>query len=240
MSGNRVQSHRIKYGEKVITFDLEFRQRKTLEISVFPDLSVRVKAPVERNIDEVLAKVRKRASWILEQKYFFSLFLPNFPPRKYISGETHFYLGKQYRLKVNKSDEEDVLLRRGILQVFTDNRNISSRIKFLLEDWYKNRAQVKFVERLDICYDKVRKYGFAKPKLQIRNMAKRWGSCSPTGKMILNTHLIKASSYCIDYVIMHELCHLIHQNHSRAFYRLLTRILPDWETRKKRLDRILI
>ncbi len=189
---------------------------------------------------EVLEKVRKRASWILEQKYFFSLYLPNQIDRKYISGETHSYLGKKYRLKIYKSDDEYVSLMRGLIQTYVKDRHDTDTIKKVLEKWYKQHAQIKFAERLEICFKRVQKFGIKRPKIQIRKMNKRWGSCSKNGSLILNFHLIKAPSHCIDYVIMHELCHLNYFNHSKAFYKLLIRVMPDWEKRKKRLEHVLI
>ena len=123
MDNNTIEHHKIKYGSKVLPFQLEYRKRKTLEISVYPDMSVRVKAPLKRTYCEIEEKVRKRAAWIIEQRYFFSLFLPIQPAKKYVSGESHFYLGKQYRLKVVRSIEEKVVLKRGIINVYTKNRN---------------------------------------------------------------------------------------------------------------------
>ena len=110
MNNNTIEHHKIKYGSQIIPFQLEYRKRKTLEISVYPDMSVRVKAPLKRTYCEIEEKVRKRAAWIIEQRYFFSLFLPIQPAKKYISGESHFYLGRQYRLKVVSSTEEKVVL----------------------------------------------------------------------------------------------------------------------------------
>jgi len=231
-----LEYHKIKYGSQIIPFQLEFRNRKTLEISVYPDMSVKVVAPLKRAYEEIEAKVRKRASWIIEQRYFFSLYLPKQPPKKFVSGESHYYLGKQYRLKVVTSQEEKVVLRRGIINVYTKNRTDSAQIRKLLNSWYRQRADIKFAERLMLCYAKIKKYGVVKPDIQIRKMKKRWGSCSKNGAIILNTELIKAPSNCIDYVIMHEMCHIKYFNHGKAFYNLLVKVMPDWEKRKKRLE----
>ncbi len=234
------QLHRIEYGTQIISFELEYRKRKTLEISVYPDLSVKVKAPMDKTIEAVKDKIHKRASWIMEQKYFFSLYLPKQPEKQYISGETHCYLGKKYRLKIKTSDQEQVKLSRGEIVLCTRNRNASKRNKAILEKWYNDRAVDKFNERLGICMAKAQKHGIQEPTIQIRRMSKRWGSCSQRGQLILNTHLIKASSQCIDYVIMHELCHLKYFNHGSAFYKLFNRLMPDWEKRKKMLESMII
>lgn len=240
MDKNKTEYHKITYGSQVIAFELEYKNRRTLEISVFPDLTVKVKAPLQRSYPEIEEKVRKRATWIIEQKYFFSLFLPKQPPKKYISGETHLYLGRQYRLKVIPANEDNVVLSRGLLTVFTKDRMNSPKIQTLVERWYHNRAREKFQERIHWCYEKVRKYGINRVEFQVRNMSKRWGSCSKAGKLLLNYQLIKAPSHCIDYVILHELCHVKYFNHGKIFYHLLTQVMPDWEKRKKRLEQISV
>ena len=240
MNNNHIEHHKIKYGTQIIPFQLEYRKRKTLEIGVYPDMSVKIKAPLKRTYREIEEKVRKRAAWIIEQRYFFSLFLPKQPERKYIGGETHYYLGRQYRLKIINSKKEDVKLKGGYIYIYTSNRKNSSKVKMLLDNWYRSHAQLKYEHRLIICYNLINKYKIDIPKLQIRKMTKRWGSCSPKGIIILNTQLIKAPSHCIDYVIIHELCHLKHPNHSKAFYRLLTQVMPNWEIRRKRLELVEI
>lgn len=240
IDGNKTEYHKLKYGDQFISFQLQYSKRKTLEISVYPDLSVRIKAPISRSYDEIKAKVLKRGLWILEQKYFFSMYLPKQPEKRYVSGESFMYLGKQYRLKIVQDKSEQVVLKRGYIFVHLKNRKNSKQIKQLLEQWYRQRASIKFEERLDLCINKLKKHGVNKPKMQIRKMSRRWGSCSEKGKITLNVQLLKASSYCIDYVITHELCHLKYFNHGKAFYKLLTGVMPDWEKRKKRLESISI
>lgn len=237
---NTTESHKIAFGSHVIPFELQYSKRKTLEISVYPDMSVVVKAPATRSFEEVKEKILKRGSWILEQRYFFSLYLPKQPEKKYVSGETHIYLGRQYRLKVVTSSEEKVVLKRGYIFVHTKDKTNSKPIQKLLDAWYRERASIKFRERLNICLKKLQKYGIKTPQIQIRKMSSRWGSCSENGRITLNTQLIKAPSQCIDYVITHEMCHLKYFNHGKAFYNLLVQVMPDWEKRKGRLESIVL
>ena len=232
--------HSLTYGTKEIEFELEYADRKTIEISVHPDLLVSVKAPEDKSLEEVLEKVKKRAAWIIKQKTFFSSYKPIVMERKYMSGETHRYLGKQYRLKIIKSPDEHIKLKNGYINVYTIDRAKTEVVKALLETWYFNHAKLKFQERFNYCYKKVKKYGISLlPTLQIRKMNKRWGSCTNDGRIILNLDLIKAPSHCIDYVIMHELCHLKQRNHNAEFFHLLFQIMPDWEKRKDHLEKIV-
>lgn len=237
---NIIESHKLTYGSHVIPFKLQYSKRKTLEISVYPDMSVVVKAPDTRSYDEIKEKMLKRGSWILEQRYFFSLYLPKQPPKKFVSGETHIYLGRQYRLKVILSNEERVVLKRGYIYVHTAKKSNSKQVQKLLDAWYRERAILKFQERMNLCLDKLQKYGIQIPQMQIRKMKSCWGSCSKKHRITLNTQLIKAPSQCIDYVITHELCHLKYFNHSKSFYNLLIQVMPDWQRRKETLESVLL
>lgn len=228
------------YGNQEIEFEIQYSDRKTIEINVYPDTQVAVKAPCDKTFDEVLQRVKKKAHWIVKQKSYFNSFKPVLPDKKYFSGETHRYLGRQYRLKFIKSTEKQVKLKNGYINVYTPDKKDTETIKVQLEEWYFNHAKVKFQDRLDICFEKVRKYGIEnKPKVQVRKMTKRWGSCTSDSRIIFNLDLIKAPSHCIDYVVMHELCHLKHRNHNAEFFTLLYQIMPDWEYRKEKLEKIV-
>jgi predicted metal-dependent hydrolase len=230
--------HTVAYGDKNIRFKLQVSDRKTLGISVLPDLSIVVTAPASSlgEIETIKAKIKKRATWILRQQAGFRRFLPSQPPRRYLSGESHRYLGRQYRLKLETATAERVRLKDGHLRIELKNPLEPIAVQRLLADWYKQRARIVFTQKLEGCLDKFRKYEIPSPQLRLRKMHKRWGSCSRTGVITLNYDLVKTPSICIEYVIIHELCHLLHASHDRKFYGLLRRIMPDWEARKARLE----
>ncbi|HPZ08125.1 MAG TPA: SprT family zinc-dependent metalloprotease [Candidatus Eremiobacteraeota bacterium] len=233
--------HIITYGSQTIKFKLELNHRKSLKITVTPDLHVTVKAPSAQPIDIILEKVKKKAHWIIKQQTFFNSLPPPPPERRYLSGETHMYLGKQYRLKIIESAEEEVKLKGGYIYINTREKDNLEKIKTLLEKWYSEHARVKFNQRINLCYEKVKKYDIKAPlKISIKKMKKRWGSCSKKGNILLNRELIKAPSHCIDYVIIHELCHLKHYNHNNNFFKLLSQVMPDWQKRKERLEQIVL
>lgn len=234
-----VEQHSIAFGQKIICYSLKHTDRKTLAIDVHPDQSVTVTAPAGKNFKQIEIKVRKRAAWILRQQDYFQTFLPATPPRRYVGGETHHYLGKQYRLKISKDVQESVKLTGGYIHVSVKSVT-AERIAALLNDWLLARAKVHFQKRLELCWGKFQRYGMLIPKMLIRRMAKRWGTCTAAGTIYLNPNLIKVSSYCIDYVITHELCHLKQADHSKIFYELLRKAMPDWERRKLRLEKALV
>lgn len=230
----------IEYGQGRIDYGLRFADRETLEISVHPDRTVEVVAPFGADDEEVANKVRRRARWILRQQRYFDQFVPRTPSRRYVSGETHLYLGRQYRLKVVEDDRPGVKLTRGRIFIATPQPRDTSRNAALLLSWYRGRAHVKFAERFGTLFPSFARLGLPEPLLVIRPLTRRWGSLSANGHMTLNRDLIRAPTPCIDYVITHELCHLVHRDHGPAFYDLLERIMPDWETRKARLERMMV
>jgi predicted metal-dependent hydrolase len=232
--------HSVQYGTSTISFSLKQTRRKSLAISVLPDLSIIVTAPLGSDVELVKTKVKKRAAWILKQQDSFRAYLPTQPPRRYVSGETHLYLGRQYRLKVSETDIETVKLRGGYIHIGVNDKGNRNNVASLLNEWLLTHARAHYGRRLVLCWERLRKEGIAFPELRLRQMEKRWGTCTSGGVIYLNPYLIKAPSSCIDYVIIHELCHLKHAHHGKRFYNLLRRILPDWEQRKARLEKIFI
>ena len=228
--------HHVQYGSTRIEFDLSYANRKTLAISVHPDLRVTVEAPDESALDTIEQKVRKRAPWILRQQRDFERYLPHLPPRQYVSGETHRYLGRQYRLKVERNNVEVVKLARGRLFINIIDPHDKAHVKELLDEWYRRQAKRVFRERLDACYPRVQHLGIEYPELALRVMKSRWGSCTPSGRIILNVKLIQVPKDFIDYVVIHELCHLKEHNHSRKYYDLMDRAMPDWKQRRDQLN----
>lgn len=230
----------LSYGDGFIEFHLERRHRKTLAISVKPDMGVEVVAPIDAPLERIFEKVRKRAPWIRKQLRYFAQFQPRTPERKFVGGETHLYLGRQYKLKVVPHIQQHVKLYRGIIIVQSLRPKQTGVTRELLEAWYRERAQVKFRERLAACRERFPKPDDYDPDgLVVRQMQQRWGSMTPGGKLILNRALIQASVDAIDYVITHELCHMRHNHHGPEFFTLLERVMPDWEKRKIKLERQL-
>jgi len=234
-------TQQIQYGTTTIEYQLTFAQRKTLGISVHPDCSVRVVAPVGSDPAAIEAKLQQRSAWIVKQQQHFERYLPLLPPRQYVSGETHLYLGKQYRLKVEEAPTAAVKLTRGRFYIYTAAGKQRTTIGDQLEGWYRAKAHTLFGEQLAICLKKVAVVGITiSPGLRIRTMQKRWGSCTETGVITLNLKLIQVPKALIDYVIIHELCHLKEHNHSHAYYHLLDRVLPDWRARRDELNRVKV
>ncbi|WP_296622860.1 M48 family metallopeptidase [Marivirga sp.] len=231
---------KIQYGKSIIDYELSYSERKTLGIKVHPDKCVQVIAPINTDSSEIKEKLRTKAAWILRQQDFFLSFHPITPARRYVGGETHLYLGKQYRLKIMLGDKESVKLNGGRLEVTLNDLENKPKIKRLLQSWYKSKADVHFNKLFDDSLH-VSEYLYdGAPTLKYRWMEKRWGSCDRNGTIHLNLELIKAPKTCIEYVIIHEMCHLAHLNHSSAFYKLLDKMYPNWGETKDRLERLMV
>ncbi len=226
----------IQYGSHQINYFVVYSDRKTLGITVTPDLDVLVKAPINSSIEKIKEKIIKKAPWIIKQQSFFLSFHPKTPARRYIGGETHLYLGRQYLLKVEFGKVESVKLKGKFIEVKTTDK---SRVKELVKAWYLCHAKSKFSEIAQPLIEKFKKYKVEPNSIVFREMSTRWGSCTPKGKIILNPELIKAPKGCIEYVVIHELCHLIYHDHTRKFINLQNKEMPDWEKWKTKLENLL-
>lgn len=222
-------------GEEVIDYTLTRSARKTLGISVRPDGSVIVTAPEAAEEGHIESILRKRASWILDKIDQVVLRTPLLPPRQFVPGETHYYLGRQYRLRVEPETmgtrrEDDRIIVGGV------SADEPRRIRNRLFRWYESEGSRIFSERLAECI-KGFDPGLKRPKIKIAEMERRWGSYVPTShSLVLNQVLVQVAVPLIDYVITHELCHVENPNHNAEFSRLLTKIMPDHALRKSKLE----
>lgn len=226
----------LQFGSISIPYSLTFHERKSLRIAVSPELQVTVKAPIDSDQEQIQKKLRKRAPWIINQLDFFLSFHPRTSARRYISGESHLYMGRNYLLRVVDSNQERVILKGGIIEAHTYE---NSKAEDVLKKWYRERAEVQFKRIAQPWMTKFERYNVSPKNLRILEMNLRWGSCTPKGNIILNPELIKAPKHCIEYVIVHELCHLVHHNHSSKFFELQSQVMPDWEKWKNKLERLL-
>jgi len=228
-----------QYGTKTIVYTLRRTERATLAITVYPDMSIEVCAPQNAEDAAIERKLRKRATWILAQQRDFAQFHPRTPPRRYVTGETHLYLGRQYRLRVRAAETSSVTLKDGYFWINLPCPDDPLQVKALLNAWYRQRAEQWLSARHQECLPLIEGWGLPAPRLVARPMSRRWGSYSRTGIITLNSDLIRAPRACMDYVILHELCHLRHPNHTRKFYAQLESLMPDWKKQKLRLEKLL-
>lgn len=222
-----------KYGSRTIEAEVAYSSRKTIDLRVFPEGNILITAPENTEIEKILEKVKPKSRWVVQQQRTFELYKPFATERLYIPGETHRYLGRQYKLVVNSSKgKPNIKLSKGLMVVETNSINVEK----IIISYYKKRATEIFNSILKEIIVEFVQFKDYEISLNHRFMKKRWGSCSIDGNILLNTELIKASKACIEYVIIHELCHLVFPNHSKDFYNLLSKLLPDWERLKNKLE----
>ncbi|WP_298861528.1 SprT family zinc-dependent metalloprotease [uncultured Microbacterium sp.] len=219
---------------------MERRERSTLAITVLPSTQVQVIAPLNATDEEISKRVRKRGRWVLSQQEYFAQFLPHTPPRRWLPGETHRYLGRQYRLRIEADSSHlppSVKLRGRFFMISGVRFSDSVTIEMVLTDWYRDHASIQLPRRLDACIARFpSRDSYMPTAVQLRTMRTRWASMSPSGRLTLNPALVQAPIDCIDYVVTHELCHRAVPDHSSEFHALLAEVMPDWEDRKARLE----
>lgn len=228
---------RFIYGDYTYAYGLIRQERKTLSLTVYPDKRIVVKCPPAAEQDHIHQFLKRKCSWLNKQIRFFDRVKGPVDKKEYVSGESFLYLGRQYKLLVRPADESKVTLTKGNLWVFTVQGGAVDQ-QSLLKAWYEQKADKVLKEQFEAAISAFKHT--VTPRLKIRPMRTRWGSCSKKGTITLNPKLIQTPLYCIDYVIMHELCHLIEHNHSPKYYKLLDRFMPDWKIRKKRLEIMVI
>lgn len=225
------------FGSYVYCYDLIKQDRKTLNLTVTPDLRICVKCPHKTEDERIEQFLKKKWFWLQKQLNFFEKYQRKVYKKEFVSGESFYYLGRQHQLIVKKSTEDKILLLRGVLLVQTTKSLINGEhTKKLIDGWYKEKRKIVFEERF---IEIQKKFDYKQmPKLSVRDMKRRWGSFVSKEKIILNPKLIHVSKHCIDYVIVHEMCHLRYKNHNKKFFEFLEEKYPKWEKTKDKLETI--
>jgi len=232
--------HELAFGSRRIRLTVQRGKRARLRIVVAPDARVSVDAPAHATEADVLAAVRQRLPWIARHLDEVEQFHPLPMPTRYVSGETVLYLGRQYRLRIDPGPRKAPRLLGRFLELGVPRGTPRESVRRAVEAWYRRRAEDIFRRCLARWGEVTRRHGVPEPTWAVRTMTRRWGSCSPRGRITLNTRLVQAPLHCIEYVVVHELCHLKTPDHSKAFYSLLGRCLPDWQQRKDVLARLAV
>jgi predicted metal-dependent hydrolase len=225
--------NQIQFGKHTINFELKYAARKTLGIKVNPDTSVLVTAPQDLSIDKINEVVRKKAMWILNQKSYFLEMNPIDNEIIIKTGYSVHYLGRRYKLAIEVNNKEEVAYKGNLFLITAKKKE---RAEMVFKEWLKHKAMQKILEFSKPLIKKFASVYQVPDKLAFQEMPTRWGSCTVENKLIFNPRLIHTPKRCIEYVIMHELCHLVHKHHNKDFFDLLTHMMPDWEKRKDKLD----
>ena len=213
-----------------IRYEFKRSHRRSVVAKIRRDGVIEVKAPLLYRESDMLAFLNQHRRWIFN--HLDRLQNTDNQQKKYISGEIHYYLGKQYTLQVVESNKNSVRIEGNSLIVSSKSPEI---VEKLLNNWYRIQAKKVFAELLPPIIEKFKKYNVAPAKISIRDMRSRWGSCSRRGNISLNLQLIKLNENCIRQVMVHEMCHLVYFNHQAGFHALMDEMMPDWKLWKKEL-----
>lgn len=226
------------YGETRLPYQVQEDPARTSRIAIHvePDGSVIVDAPPGYADSAVQKAVQKRARWVTNHVADATHRFAQVRTREYVSGEQILYLGRRYSLKVIFASQPSKMpkLRGNRLEVETRTGDLAD-IRGRVRAWYRTRARDYLALQLDRLSNRLT-WVDAPPPFRLLEMSRQWGSCSPSGQIILNPHLIKTPRACVDYVLVHELAHLVHHNHGPEFFALLDREVPDWKRDKQVLD----
>ena len=234
-----IETRTVNIGETKIFYDLERKDVKNLNLRIRKNGSVYVSANYLVQDDVVDNFIERKANYILAaKKKFGELSELSLTPKKYISGESFLVLGKNLRLVVSKGPKDTINSDGLFLYLTVKNTEDFPKKERIVKKYFDNYRKNYFGETISNIYPVFVKYGVQMPRLCIRNMETRWGSCSlVNGTITLNKHLLEAPPHCVEYVVMHEFCHFIYPNHSKQFYAFLTMLMPDWKERKQTLDK---
>jgi predicted metal-dependent hydrolase len=236
----KLKQRQVPFGRSVIDYRIErSTRRETVTIAVDRGAGVVLKAPDNARMSRLDDIVRTKAPWILQRLVEFREFGPGPTPKEFVAGEGYSYLGRSYRLKIRLSSNTtkpfaflhgaflSVVLPRGDT---ADHRD--ANVKRAVVAWYRRQADRRLPERVEVYASRA---GVCPPSVLVREQEKRWGSCNSKGELRFNWRVMMAPMSLVDYVVAHEVCHLVVHDHSTRFWKLLRTILPDYEERRARL-----
>ena len=196
-------------GEKIY-FYVQRKNVKNINLKVNIDKKVTLSIPMKMTLDKAKDFVKKKANWIKKQQDFYDTFVEQKENITFEDGETVYLLGKQYKMKIISDNANNVIINNKYIEIHIKEKYIESKsyIKKVYEKWLKQYAMNTLKDLVIKYQDILKKYGIKIPKIEIRQMKTRWGSCIPAcNKVIFNLNLIKTPMCCIEYVVLHELCH---------------------------------
>lgn len=220
-----------EYGTQTIEFHVVYRNRKTMAIQIQAPDKITVISPKGVKEDEILRAVKGKSKWITQKLFQIREMEYLKTNREYVNGESFIYMGRNYSLQIvidGSYAVPEAKLFRGKFYVYTHSTD-EDIIRLALEKWYKEKARQKVQERISY-YQKY--FDVAPNKVMIKEQKKRWGSCSSQRNLYFNWKCIMTPSPVLDYLVVHEMSHMVHMNHSTDFWNLVETILPDYKKRR--------
>jgi len=218
-----------------IEFAVIFSRRRTLGISVLNDSSVVVRVPYRTSFRTITRMVEEKSSWIIRHRDYFRNQQQTRPVKSYTNGSIHSFRGNSLILNIQESRKPFVRFEGSTIEMGLEKTGDEISVSRLLKKAYKNEAQSLLPSMFINVLERYKEQKFSPTGLVIRSMKRRWGSCSNKGKITLSSELVKLNETHIEYVIIHELCHLRHHNHGSKYYELLGELFPEWKKVRKEM-----
>ena len=216
-----------------VPITLKRKNIKNMYIRITPPHGeVKVSAPFFVSDDEIIKFVKSKKTWILKkQKYILEHDIKM--PLKYMNGEKHQIWGNEYELQlISNENVKEAFVKEDIIYLPVPKRSTIDKRKSILDEFYRKELQIAIPDVLEKCTKIV---GRKPASITVRKM-KNWGNCKQDGRITLNLNLAKKDKECLEYVTIHELCHLIEFNHGKNFKKLMDKYCPEWKKIKKRLN----
>lgn len=208
-----------------LEYIVKYSDRKTLNITVERDRSIVVRAPKSLSSERIKEMVYEKRQWIKEKMNHIQKYPLNYSPKEFVSGETLLYLGKNYQLLIKEEDFDGVEFN----QRFMISKSHQQESNRLFKVWYKIKAQEKLTP---LAKKYAKNLGVEFNECKVSEMKYRWASCTPKNNIIFNWRIIKAPMYVVEYLVAHELVHLIENNHTQRFWHILSIQIPNYEKAK--------
>lgn len=228
---------------KTVDYSVIRSRRRSLELRLYPDRRIEVRVPLRASERDISAFVSSKTAWLqrrldsMAESPVVSLAPPSL---QYRDGEEHLFLGQRYPLSLSHGARPHTALHQGQLCLLTPEPDNAARVAAQLSRWYRQQGEGVFGQMIEQHFPFFAARGHQQPKLRMRVMKSRWGSLSSRGYINLNLELIKTPLHSIEYVVVHELCHLEHMNHGPGFRALLSQQVPDWQDKKRELNQLLL
>ena len=213
-------------------FEVEVKRtnrRKTATLKIHEGM---VQAIVPQKLSQQVIDdlIQKKTDWI-RKKLIIQQSVPTYKPKEFVSGGFFSYLGRNYRLKVLTGDRQQAKLKHGYLEVTVkpNQKSDQSLIRKLLQNWYITHATEKLEQKTETYAQEI---GVRPSRIKVKEFKSRWGSCSSNGEIIYNWKIIMSPDPIVDYVVVHELCHLVHQDHSKQYWHKVRSIIPDYQSKR--------
>ena len=223
---------KFEYGSRIITFNLIYRKRKTMSIEVESTGEVTVIAPVGTSTEDIMEKVKSRAGWIVSKQYESKFINDTKINREAVSGESYMYLGRNYSLDIRVDENIDnisvkLFQSKFVVNTYTKDKDL---IKKSMENWYREKTLAKVKERVSY-YSSY--FSNEVTYVKVKEQKKRWASCTSNNELLFNWRCVMAKSTALDYIVVHEMCHMYYMNHSQEFWDLVASVMADYEVRKE-------